>query len=98
MSDEESEHQSPHSDPGYLASYREHIAHTRAHLAGLEGNHKLDANGSSHWSVAEQNIFFHGLCVYSRQRPDLIAQDIGTKTVVDVCEYINVLDEAVEEI
>ncbi|KAI5889557.1 uncharacterized protein SCHCODRAFT_02586122, partial [Schizophyllum commune H4-8] len=46
------------------------------------------------WTASEQDAFFHGLAVYSRLRPDLIASCIPTKTVPDVCAYLGALEEA----
>ncbi|KAL1673409.1 hypothetical protein EV122DRAFT_255196 [Schizophyllum commune] len=46
------------------------------------------------WTASEQDAFFHGLAIYSRLRPDLIASCIPTKTVPDVCAYLEALEEA----
>ena len=45
---------------------------------------------SSYWSSDEKDLFFHGLAVYSRSRPDLIAESIKIKTILDVCLYLDV--------
>jgi hypothetical protein len=74
----------------YLASYRAHVTDTRAHIYGLDGPLE-ESECCFNWSSTEQNIFFHGLRVHSRLRPDLIAEEIGTKNVVDVCAYIDAL-------
>ncbi|KAI5824344.1 hypothetical protein K523DRAFT_420859 [Schizophyllum commune Tattone D] len=46
------------------------------------------------WTATERDALFHGLAIYSRLRPDLIASCIPTKTVPDVCAYLEALEEA----
>jgi hypothetical protein len=92
----------------YLASYRAHLSQTRDHLAGAERDEDEDESedeghdelynyddNDDDWSPSEKDLFFHGLRVHSRLRPDLIAHQIGTRNVLDVCAYIDVLDQAV---
>ncbi|KAL1735483.1 hypothetical protein EV714DRAFT_233383 [Schizophyllum commune] len=55
---------------------------------------KEPAEDEDTWTATEQDAFFHGLAVYSRLRPDLIASCIPTKTVPDVCAYLEALEEA----
>ncbi|KAJ7072308.1 hypothetical protein C8F01DRAFT_239654 [Mycena amicta] len=80
----------------YAADYEFHLSQFRAHLAGTTSDSLASSfippNG--HWSSSEKDAFFHGLQVHSRLRPDLIAACIKSKTVVDVCAYIGVLDRA----
>ncbi|KAJ9099978.1 hypothetical protein QFC21_003986 [Naganishia friedmannii] len=45
------------------------------------------------WTSAEKLQFFGSIARRSRWQPDLIAQDIGTKSQVDVIEYIVALEE-----
>ncbi|KAL1759442.1 hypothetical protein FB107DRAFT_271011 [Schizophyllum commune] len=52
------------------------------------------AEDENTWTASEQDAFFHGLAVYSRLRPNLIASCIPTKTVPDVCAYLEALEEA----
>lgn len=49
---------------------------------------------SSYWTSHEKDLFFHGLAVYSRFRPDLIAESIKTKSTLDVCLYLDMLQSA----
>lgn len=53
---------------------------------------------STIWSPEEKHRFFHALSRHSRLRPDLIAQEIGgSKSIVEVCVYLDALDQAVAE-
>ncbi|KAF5385820.1 hypothetical protein D9615_002572 [Tricholomella constricta] len=97
MSDEDSPSE-PESTiyPPYAFRFRQHLADVQAHLAGLDGEDLLPSYipPTGYWTSSEKNVFFHSLGVYSRFRPDLVAACIGTKTVLDVCAYINALDNA----
>jgi hypothetical protein len=82
----------------YLAELRDHIAATAAHHAGNDLTSESALCGSvlppgAYWTVQEKNAFFHGLSAHSRLRPDLIAQEIGTKTLFDVLVFLDALDE-----
>lgn len=46
---------------------------------------------SAYWTAKEKDLFFHALTRHSTLRPDLIAAEICSKTVVDVCGYIALL-------
>ncbi|PPQ67300.1 hypothetical protein CVT25_005884 [Psilocybe cyanescens] len=57
----------------------------------------------SHWELrrrggngkaGQKDLFFHGLSVFSRLRPDLIAEHIRTKSTFDVCVYLDALHAA----
>ena len=49
----------------------------------------------SYWTAWEKEIFFDALKRHSRLRPELIQDEIGdTKTVWEICSYINLLDSA----
>ncbi|KAI0074879.1 hypothetical protein K474DRAFT_1664874 [Panus rudis PR-1116 ss-1] len=93
---------SPYDEPldalavAYHTDYRTHVEETRRHLLGIVENDELAPSflSTTYWTTDEKNTFFHSLVVHSRFRPDLIAQDIGSKNVLDVCTYIDVLDEA----
>lgn len=41
------------------------------------------------WTEEERARFFHALGVRSRLRPDLIAQDLGTRSTVEVCAALD---------
>ncbi|RPD62523.1 hypothetical protein L226DRAFT_610938 [Lentinus tigrinus ALCF2SS1-7] len=83
-------------DPTYLAIFTEHVLDFRAHLAGKHGTEQHQASflaPRAFWSAEEKDAFFHGLAVHSRFRPDLIAEEIKTKTLADVCVYIALLEQ-----
>ena len=82
----------------YLAQFRVHQKFVQAHLKGsLNDEQPLHSfsSPSSYWSPEEKDLFFHGLAVYSRFRPDLIAESIKTKTTFDVCVYLDHLHNAI---
>ncbi|EIW59330.1 uncharacterized protein TRAVEDRAFT_71439 [Trametes versicolor FP-101664 SS1] len=88
------------ADPAYLALYHTHLDDFRAHLAGRDGSEPLPASyfpPNACWSAAEKDAFFRGLAIHSRLRPDLIAEEVKTKTVPDVCVYLALLEEATHE-
>lgn len=95
------EEESADVDPTYTQHFKSHLDQTVDHLNGI--SHIEESLSSSfyppcgYWTAAEKDLFFHGLCVYSRLRPDLIAADITTKTVVDVCTYLNLVTRAAAE-
>ncbi|KAG6866360.1 hypothetical protein C0991_005281 [Blastosporella zonata] len=98
MSDEVSPPQpTSTSEPSYVSQFRLHLAEVRAHLIGDDGDNSPPSfiPPTGYWTSSEKNIFFHSLAVHSRLRPDLVAASIGTKSVVDVCAYIECLDEAI---
>ena len=82
----------------YLAQFRVHQKFVQAHLKGtLNVEQPLPtafSPPSSYWSSDEKDLFFHGLAAYSRFRPDLISESIKTKTVLDVCLYLDILQTA----
>ena len=82
----------------YVARFRVHQKFVQAHLKGTLNDEQplLPAffPPSSYWSSDEKELFFHGLAVYSRFRPDLIAKSIKTKTILDVCLYLDILQTA----
>lgn len=85
-------------DTTYVTHLSKHLDYVRAHLAGKDKSGRLPPSflsPSAHWTSAEKDIFFHALAIYSRLRPDLIAEEIKTKTVVDVCLYIHCLEDGV---
>ncbi|KAI0720591.1 hypothetical protein C8T65DRAFT_567358 [Cerioporus squamosus] len=87
-------------DAAYRALFSEHVLEFRAHLTGTDGGDPLPASffaPHAFWSAAEKDAFFHGLAVHSRLRPDLIAEEVKTKTVADVCVYIALLEQGDKE-
>ncbi len=88
-------------DPIYLTFFSESVNDFRAHLSGRDGDDPPPASYfalRSHWSSAEKDAFFRGLAVHSRLRPDLIAEEVKTKTVPDVCVYLAILEEGEREL
>lgn len=78
-------------DNAYLNHFSKHLDHVRAHLAGTDKSGRLPPSflpPSAHWTSAEKDLFFHALAIHSRLRPDLIAKEVRTKTIVDICLYI----------
>ncbi|KAG1843482.1 hypothetical protein DFJ58DRAFT_915959 [Suillus subalutaceus] len=51
----------------------------------------------SSWSQLEVDAFFHALSVYSRWRPDLIAEAVKTKGEVEIVEFLITLDSHATE-
>ncbi|KAI0785789.1 hypothetical protein C8Q75DRAFT_774541 [Abortiporus biennis] len=96
----------------YLDQLHKHFESTRLHVTGERTanyiyDHAHPSDGplyaslyppNAHWTAEEKNAFFHSLSVRSRLRPDLIAEDIKTKTIVDVCVYLSMLEEATLDI
>lgn len=88
-------------DPAYLVHFRQHVRQTQFHLQGLDPSSEAlppfyTNNPTSYWTSAEKSAFFHGLSVYSRLRPDLIAESVQSKNVIEVCTYIHMLDEGLK--
>ncbi|KAK1231686.1 hypothetical protein PQX77_005172 [Marasmius sp. AFHP31] len=80
----------------YHNELQEHISAFRKHLAG-EGDKPFSSSiiePSGYWTPSEKERFFHSLSVNTRFRPDLIALDVKSKNVTDVCIYLDVLEEA----
>ncbi|KZT73885.1 hypothetical protein DAEQUDRAFT_735175 [Daedalea quercina L-15889] len=81
-------------DTAYASQFSKHLEHVRAHLSGKDRSGRLAPSffpPGAYWTSAEKDLFFHALAVHSRLRPDLIAEEIKTKSVVDVCLYIQLL-------
>ncbi|KAF9460706.1 hypothetical protein BDZ94DRAFT_1265331 [Collybia nuda] len=98
MSDEDSLAETgPSTNDYYASEFRQHLAQFRSHLTGSDGKRLLPSYipPTGYWTSLEKDAFFHGLSIYSRFRPDLIASCICTKSVVDVCAYIDALEEGI---
>lgn len=61
---------------------REDLDEAKPHAGGIAG---------PSWTDAELDRFFSALGRHSRLRPDLIAQDVGTKNIVQVTVYLSAL-------
>lgn len=83
----------------FISDYHDHLEDTRQHLTGSDTAALLDSSniGLTYWTSDEKGAFFRGLSVHSRLRPDLIASDIGTKNVVEVTTFIDMLEDAIAE-
>lgn len=89
-------------DLAYLTQFRQHVHRTHLHIQGIEYGPDVvplppfyTENPVSYWTTAEKAAFFHGLLVYSRLRPDLIAESVRTKNIVEVCAYMDRLEEGI---
>lgn len=81
----------------YLHDLTEHIKAFQNHLVGSSVEQKAlypsFVPPSGYWTPSDKEKFFHSLAVNSRFRPDLIAFDVGTKNVTDVCIYLGLLEQ-----
>ncbi|KAF6760272.1 hypothetical protein DFP72DRAFT_883692 [Ephemerocybe angulata] len=50
------------------------------------------------WTEQEKDAFFHAVSTHSRLRPDLIAANIKTKTMLDVSLYMRSLEDAIAQL
>lgn len=88
-------------NPGYIDDLQAHIRHTQDHSQGVdEGLWGPDELPYSNlppnvvWTPEEKRLFFRALSRFSRLRPDLIAENIGSKSSLDVSLYIAALEKA----
>ncbi|KAH9485386.1 hypothetical protein JR316_0002294 [Psilocybe cubensis] len=83
---------------GYAKFFHLHRENIRAHLNGSQDSEEPLLPSffppASFWTASEKDLFFHGLSVFSRLRPDLIAEHIKTKNTLDVCVYLDALHTA----
>jgi hypothetical protein len=93
-------------DPSLVTLYTEylytHNNEVRSHILGKTESGPLESKPSyfapnTCWTAQEKDRFFHALAVRSRLRPDLIAEDIGTKSLAEVCTYLNMLEESLSQ-
>lgn len=83
----------------YETLFLKAISSTRSHTRGVASQPLVSSivTPNAFWTGEEKDIFFHGLSLYSRLRPDLIASHIGNgKTAVDVMGYITNLEESLK--
>ncbi|KAJ6593921.1 hypothetical protein B0H19DRAFT_1092836 [Mycena capillaripes] len=80
----------------YVTDYENHLGQFREHLSGnaVQSLPPSFIPPAGYWTSREKDRFFHALAVHSRLRPDLIADSIKSKTILDVCAYIDALDRA----
>lgn len=86
------------NDLNYVNLFESHLNHFNDHLSGTD---RVDgALPPSYfppygfWTSEEKNLFFHALSVHSKLRPDLIAEEIPGKNLVDILIYLDMLDSA----
>lgn len=94
----------PESDSGsssYVDIFHKHQLSVQSHLKGRLNNDEPLLPSylppTSYWTAEEKDLFFHGLSIYSRLRPDLIAAHINTKNTIEVCLYLHCLQAAATE-
>lgn len=89
--------------PEYVDHLRDHLIHTQRHANGLDeavwgGSEDEDYLlptiflPSALWTLQEKRLFFHAVTRHSRFRPDLIASSIRTKSIIEVCVYLDALE------
>ena len=87
------------SHQGYRSIFQNHLTQTLHHSTG----HFSASMGASilppfaYWTAEEKDLFFHAVARHSPLRPDLIAAEIPTKTLVDVCGYIGLLRDGAQK-
>ncbi|KAF9566755.1 hypothetical protein CPC08DRAFT_703723 [Agrocybe pediades] len=85
----------------YAQDLQAHQDCFRAHLDGkLETPYPLLPSflpPASYWTSSEKDLFFHGLSIYSRFRPDMIAGHIKSKSTLDVCLFLDALQRGAEQ-
>ena len=83
----------------YSSIFQNHLTDTLRHSTG----HFSASMGASifppsaYWTAEEKDLFFRAIARHSPLRPDLIAAEIRTKTVVDVCGYIALLRDGAQK-
>ena len=86
----------------HLSQLFEHSNELRSHLSGTPEDEDEDPSPSHFapsacWTTEEKNSFFHAVAIHSRLRPDLISEEIGSKCLADVCTYIEMLEEGLQQ-
>ncbi|KAJ6625625.1 hypothetical protein B0H10DRAFT_624019 [Mycena sp. CBHHK59/15] len=79
----------------YVREYREHLGQLQNHLSG-KTRQPLPSSfirPTGYWTSQEKDYFFHALTLHSRLRPDLIADMVRSKNVLEVCAYIDALEK-----
>ncbi|KAN0061181.1 hypothetical protein ACQY0O_006916 [Thecaphora frezii] len=83
----------------YLTLLLHNIDHVASHLQPHRCYHDPAYTPSEYpiagpsWSQVELDLFFNALARHSRLRPDLIAKEVRTKTLPQVCLYIQALQQ-----
>ncbi|KAJ3563773.1 hypothetical protein NP233_g8724 [Leucocoprinus birnbaumii] len=78
----------------YFDIFNEHLEQTQRHLEGSTTTTTTGTQivGSVSWTPTEIDTFFHALAIHSRLRPDLISDCIRTKNLLEVVEYLDLLE------
>ncbi|KAI0087096.1 hypothetical protein BDY19DRAFT_299970 [Irpex rosettiformis] len=80
----------------HLGQLHEHISQVQRHILGYDESNVLSPSfylPNSCWTSDEKGRFFHALAIHSRLRPDLIAEHVTTKSLADVCLYLDMLED-----
>lgn len=81
----------PHTNQDSVPSSPEQVEEG-PELPPHESKRMIWSSSLSSWSQVEVDAFFHALSIYSRWRPDLIAEAVKTKGEVEVVEFLIHLD------
>ncbi|BEJ13661.1 hypothetical protein CspHIS471_0308350 [Cutaneotrichosporon sp. HIS471] len=90
--------------PWYNAELKLHRSITERHQRGVYSQ-EVNAIGweatismplMTLWKPEEKGLFFAAIARHSRLRPDLIAHDIGTKTEIEVSQYIEHIEASIK--
>lgn len=97
--DESTEFSAEPLDSIYLSDLLGSISAAQDHLSGGDGTPLSSSflSPTTVWTAQEKTTFFHAISVHSRFRPDLISNEIKTKSVLDVCNYLSVLQLATSQ-
>ncbi|KAG2130973.1 uncharacterized protein EDB93DRAFT_1255627 [Suillus bovinus] len=83
----------PHTDQDNVSTCPEPVADSEnPELPPRKSNPTIWCSSLASWSQLEVDAFFHALSIYSRWRPDLIAEAVKTKSEVDIVEFLITLD------
>jgi hypothetical protein len=82
----------------YVLLFRSHLEQVSSHLRGQQRKNNTNVPSTfitptGYWTPDEKDEFFHALSIYSRWRPDLIAEHLDNKSTLDVCTYLDHLEE-----
>lgn len=85
----------------YPNIFNRHLEETRRHLQGTTpqmNSTEIFVIGSVRWTQAEIDAFFHALVIHSCFRQDLISACVKSKNVLEVVEYLDLLEQGSEKL